>query len=152
MKRENLVALWHALSGTAAMVASLFTKDAIPLGEHLCRVLGYSLFFLGVALSGWAIAHLKRSFLGNVAPMPGPLVTTGPYKYIRHPVYLGMFLSVLGIAFALLSLWGLLALLVLFVPAGIWRARLEEEALAQKFGDTWRTYVEETGFLLPSLW
>ena len=80
------------------------------------------------------------------------LVTTGPYRVIRHPLYamgIGLFLSV-GLMAAswfilLFALIALVAIRVVVVP-------LEERELEAKFGDAYRSYRQRTGVLLPRMW
>ncbi len=81
----------------------------------------------------------------------GILVTNGPYRFVRHPVYLGLTVAILGIPVSLESWAGLVAVFVLFLPTEIYRARLEDRALALKFGEEWESYAKKTGFILPFL-
>lgn len=151
MHRENLIALLHALSGVAAMVASLFTKNACLASVAFIKPLGFAVFALGMLLFSVAAGFLKKAFQGNIEPLTDVLITTGPYKIVRHPLYLGMVVSTSGIALGLKSLWGLLLTLFVFVPLGVCRARLEEEALARKFGPAWEAYARRTRFMFPLL-
>lgn len=151
MHRENLIALLHALSGVAAMVASLFTKNAFLASVAFIEPLGFAVFALGMLLFSVAAGFLKKAFQGNIEPLTDVLITTRPYKIVRHPLYLGMVVSTSGIALGLKSLWGLLLTLFVFVPLGVCRARLEEEALARKFGPAWETYARRTRFMFPLL-
>jgi protein-S-isoprenylcysteine O-methyltransferase Ste14 len=152
MKRENLVALCHALTGVAVMVLSYFVKSDLLVPIDVLKPLGFALFVLGMMLFTLAVATLKEAFLGNIEPVTETLVTTGPYKYVRHPVYLGMVISVLGLALGMKSLWGLICVIVIFVPLGIYRAKLEEMALVETFGDQWDDYVRQTYFMFPPLY
>lgn len=152
MKRENLVALCHALTGVAVMVLSYFVKSGLLVPIDVLKPLGFALFILGMMLFTFAVATLKEAFLGNIEPVTETLVTTGPYKYVRHPVYLGMVISVLGLALGMKSLWGLICVIVIFVPLGIYRAKLEEMALVETFGDQWDAYVRQTYFMFPPLY
>jgi protein-S-isoprenylcysteine O-methyltransferase Ste14 len=149
MAKVNLVALSHALSGAAAMIASLYTKDGILASVQIIRPLGFAIFGGGMLLFAVTIVYLGRAFLGEVEPVTDRLITTGPYRFVRHPLYLGMFVAVMGTAVALRSLWGILITLAVFVPLGLYRARLEEEALARRFGEEWQAYARRTHFLLP---
>jgi protein-S-isoprenylcysteine O-methyltransferase Ste14 len=80
------------------------------------------------------------------------LVKTGPFRYLRHPVYLSMILELA--AFILIcSAWGMLLLVpVLFIPAMIMRLRLEEPAMVEKFGDAYRDYQRRVPMLIPYKW
>jgi protein-S-isoprenylcysteine O-methyltransferase Ste14 len=77
------------------------------------------------------------------------LVKDGPYRYIRHPVCLGITIAFYGIPIAMRSWPGLIAVFLLFLPSKIYRAKLEEKALAKKFGGEWKSYALRTGFFLP---
>jgi protein-S-isoprenylcysteine O-methyltransferase Ste14 len=68
---------------------------------------------------------------------------------VRHPVYLGMTIALLGAAISLRSWPGMVAVLLLFLPSEIYRAWLEERALSAKFGGEWLKYAARTSFILP---
>ena len=80
------------------------------------------------------------------------LVTTGPYSRVRHPVYTGAMLMVLGVTLLFLNL---VLVLGFFVMVGIAYRRtvLEEELLASEdgFGQAYRDYILKTGRFLPKL-
>jgi protein-S-isoprenylcysteine O-methyltransferase Ste14 len=59
-----------------------------------------------------------------------------------------MLLVTVGLAVALRSLLGLVIILFVFIPAGLWRARLEEQALGRRFGQEWEDYAAKTFFIL----
>jgi protein-S-isoprenylcysteine O-methyltransferase Ste14 len=145
----NLVAALHALSGAAAVVVSLYTEGDLWASAGLIRALGWAIFAGGMLLFVVAVVYLKRAFLGDIDPATDTLQTRGPYRLVRHPLYLGMFVATIGFAIAFGSLWGMLIVVAVFIPAGLWRARLEEEALARKFGTEWQQYAKDTHFILP---
>jgi protein-S-isoprenylcysteine O-methyltransferase Ste14 len=80
------------------------------------------------------------------------VISTGPYAWVRHPMYGGGFLMLLGIPVALGSWWGVLVFVVAIVPAVIWRLLDEEKFLAKNLPG----YVEYQGRvkfrLLPLVW
>ncbi len=77
------------------------------------------------------------------------LMTTGPYRFVRHPMYLSFFLSSVGI-FVLTANWLLFALYTLSVLfMYVARVGSEEEIMVEKFGDEYRDYMRRTGRLLP---
>jgi protein-S-isoprenylcysteine O-methyltransferase Ste14 len=95
---------------------------------------------------------LGRRFSGLVAIQPGhELVTDGPYRYVRHPSYLGMMLGLVGWALVFRSATGLaasaLALLVLAVRIGD-----EEALLASQFGEPYEAYRRRSWRLVPGLY
>lgn len=152
MKRENLVALCHALTGVGVMVISYYMKSDFLITIDFLKPLGFGIFVIGMMLFALAVATLREAFLGNVAPVTESLITSGPYKYVRHPVYLGMVISVFGLALGMKSLWGLITAILIFVPLGVYRARLEEKALAEAFSDEWDDYVGRTYFMFPPVY
>lgn len=140
------------VTGAAVVVCLVsFLVDlrvSVPVGP--AKLAGILLVVLGMGLVLWAAAYLKGSLLGAVQPL-GELVQTGPYRLVRHPVYAGMAIAACGIPVSTRSWLGLLAVFLLFLPALVYRARLEEEALQERFGAAWEEYVLRTGFFLPRL-
>lgn len=152
MKQGNLAALLHVVTFLMALGAGALAEPRLPVPRSVAKPLGLSIFLLGMGVFAWAAVHLKERFFGNVEPLSDGLVESGPYKWVRHSLYLGMAISALGLALALMSLWSLVGVFVLFVPAGVYRARLEEKALAQTFGRKWKEYTDRTFFMFPPLW
>lgn len=120
-----------------------------PLYSYLT---GLALFLLGVILRWAAIYQLGRYFTVNVAIAEDhKLITSGPYRYVRHPSYSGSFLMFLGYGLCTLNFFSLAALLVPIGLAFLWRIRVEEAALRAAFGDSYRDYCRRTGRLFPRL-
>lgn len=103
--------------------------------------LGTAVFVLALALVVWAIATMTRA--GSNVPTNRPtttIVESGPYRFTRNPIYLGMFLALTGLAIAFDTLW-LLIMLVPFVIVIRYGVVAREEAyLDRKFGDSYRVY------------
>lgn len=152
MKRENLSALFHALSGAAGLIASFYTRGQLNIPEEPTKTVGYSFFGLGFLLFAYTAFYLREAFRGNVAPVTDHLIVDGPYRAVRHPLYLAMLIMCIGLALGLRSIWGLAITLCLFFPSGIVRARLEEKALHEKFGEAWEDYANGTDFMIPLLY
>ncbi|MGA8303818.1 MAG: isoprenylcysteine carboxylmethyltransferase family protein [Thermoplasmata archaeon] len=115
---------------------------------------------LGVALSvsgGFLFSRAAQTLGKQLTPAiqlrkDHQLIQTGPYRYIRHPVYTAIILVALGGALFFLSLpLGILTILLLGLA--FYRARLEEALLAapEAFGATYREYIARTGRFLPRL-
>jgi protein-S-isoprenylcysteine O-methyltransferase Ste14 len=116
------------------------------------RWLGIAIFAAGGVLRLWPVFVLGRRFTGLVAIQSGhTLVTTGIYRLIRHPSYLGLLLTALGWAFGFRSGVGLL-LLALLIPPLLRRIHAEERLLDMQFGDEYRAYVKRTSRLLPGIY
>jgi protein-S-isoprenylcysteine O-methyltransferase Ste14 len=109
---------------------------------------GLLLTLVGYYVSLWALWHLRASF-AIMAEARAP-VTSGPYHYVRHPLYLGESLSFLGLC---LAMGTATALLFWIASTGMQlaRARIEERKLAGQFAD-YRAYRERTRFILPGLY
>jgi protein-S-isoprenylcysteine O-methyltransferase Ste14 len=147
----TLPGILNGLSAIIVFCISDLTKLGFNLPDILNRkILGIIIVYLGMTIVVWAVYHLKKGILGGVEPENEFLIKTGPYKYIRHPVYLGMTISMFGIPIAFESWMGLLSVLIIFLPSEIYRAKLEEKALSKKFGNEWDEYKRNSGFLFPS--
>ena len=103
--------------------------------------LGAMVFVLALALFAWAIVTITRA--GSNVPTNRPtttIVESGPYRFTRNPIYLGMFLGVIGLAIAFDNLW-LLRMLVpfaLIIRYGV--VDREEAYLERSFCDVYRGY------------
>ena len=71
---------------------------------------------------------------------------------IRHPSYTGLLVALLGIGVANRTIVSVGAVVVLPLPAIIWRIHVEEAALDADFGPAWRQYARHTHRLVPHLW
>jgi protein-S-isoprenylcysteine O-methyltransferase Ste14 len=109
---------------------------------------GILLTLIGFYFSLWALRYLRTSF-GIMAEARAP-VTSGPYQYVRHPLYLGESLSMLGLCLAMGTASALL-FWVIWTGMQVGRASIEERKLAHQFED-YRTYRERTRFILPGLY
>ncbi len=79
-------------------------------------------------------------------------VQSGPFRFVRHPAYLSMLLELLSGGLILNATVMLLIFPLLFFPVLLWRIRMEEEALLDKFGDSYRDYQRRIPALIPSPW
>jgi protein-S-isoprenylcysteine O-methyltransferase Ste14 len=118
------------------LVPLLFVPAVVPAGW-----LGAMVFALALALFAWAIATMTRA--GSNVPTNLPttiIVDTGPYRFTRNPIYVGMVLGLIGLATAFNSLWLLLTLVpfALIIHYGV--VVREEAYLERKFGDAYRNY------------
>jgi protein-S-isoprenylcysteine O-methyltransferase Ste14 len=128
-----------------AVLTGLALNRLMPLpfmpGTLVAGWLGAMVFVVALALAAWAIVTMTRA--GSNVPTNRPtttIVETGPYRFTRNPIYLGMFLGHAGLAIALDSFW-LLATLVAFALVIRYGVVAREEAyLERRFGDVYRRY------------
>jgi protein-S-isoprenylcysteine O-methyltransferase len=120
---------------------------------HLAFVwLGLFLLVAGLGLRWTAILTLRRYFTVDVAVQPGQrIVTSGIFRYLRHPSYAGTLLSFIGLA---LSFGNWISSVVLVVPVTLAfarRIRIEERALTEAFGSEYLEYCRTTWRLFPGV-
>jgi len=119
---------------------------------HTIRWLGVVLFAAGGALRIWPVFVLGHRFSGLVAIQPGhTLVTSGVYRFIRHPSYLGLLVNALGWGLAFRSGVGVL-LAALMIPPLLARIRAEERLLRAQFGAEYDAYRARTSRMIPGLY
>jgi len=150
-KNEYLPAIVNGLAGIGVILISFLVEPRLPIPIGTSKMIGIALVYLGMALVVWAGFHIKGAIGGMVSPRLDYLVKDGPYRFIRHPVYLGTTIALVGVTVSLRSWPGLLCVFFLFLPTEIHRAKLEEKALARKFGEQWDNYIRKTGFFMPFL-
>ena len=124
----------------------------LTIGGDAVRWLGVVLAAIGGGLRIYPVFVLGRRFSGLVAIQPGhALVTTGIYRHVRNPSYLGLLVSSLGWALAFRSIPGILLALCLLPPL-IARMRSEERLLQSQFGEDYAAYRRRTWRLVPGLY
>ena len=123
--------------------------DFWTLDGEAVRWVGLALYTIGGALRIIPVFVLGRRFSGLVAIQPGhELLTTGLYRVVRNPSYLGMIVTVLGWALIFRSGVGLIFGALLLIPV-IGRIRAEERMLRSEFGEAWDAYAARTWRLVP---
>jgi protein-S-isoprenylcysteine O-methyltransferase Ste14 len=125
---------------------------ALRIGAAV-RSLGGMLSLTGFALGLWSVrAQLDQGRGTPLAMLPTQtLVTDGPFRYCRNPMTLGAILAYVGIAIAARTSSGI-ALVVVFAASLLtYLKRLEEGELAERFGDAYLAYRQQTPFILPRL-
>jgi protein-S-isoprenylcysteine O-methyltransferase Ste14 len=127
-------------------------KELWTIDGDTTRWFGVVLFAAGGALRIWPVFVLGNRFSGLVAIQPGhTLVTSGVYRVIRHPSYLGLLINSLGWSLAFRSGVGIL-LTSLLIPLLITRIDAEENLLRAEFGDAYDVYCSNTWRLIPGIY
>jgi protein-S-isoprenylcysteine O-methyltransferase Ste14 len=105
---------------------------------------GLSVGAVGVTL--WVLAMLTLGPSLAVLPGTDRLVTRGVYRYLRHPVYVGIVLTLSGLFLACGSTICLAYVLVVVIPLNVFRARTEEQVLREQIGESYQHYRDTTFF------
>ena len=122
-----------------------FLSHYVPLALRLLM----AALALGAAFFLVKSGHVVISD-GKHGRLPEALVTTGAFRYVRHPLYLGCLLTYFALAVATASLLSL-ALLAVIMPFYNFLATYEENLLEDLFHESYRTYTQKTGKWLPKL-
>ena len=113
---------------------------------------------MGTALGVLSLVYLVwvhqtlREFWSTVLQLreSHTLITAGPYRWIRHPMYSALMACFISLALVS-AVWPLLLLTVLFIPFFYRVTVKEEEMMAARFGEEYRAYRERTGRFLPKV-
>jgi protein-S-isoprenylcysteine O-methyltransferase Ste14 len=127
-------------SGTEASLAL-----PLALSGCLCALAGATLVVKSRAELGAAWSLVPDADQGT------GLVTTGPYRLVRHPIYLGLSLLATGQALAFGAWPALLIVLAGVIPTFAWRARAEDKLLSRTFGERYAVYRQRTRMIIPFL-
>jgi protein-S-isoprenylcysteine O-methyltransferase Ste14 len=141
--------------GAVATVVVLFvlvrlstTRWHAVVSSPWLKGIGVAIFVLGLALAVWARIYLGRNWGTPMSRKVDPeLVTTGPYRRVRHPIYSGILAGMVGTAVAL-SWYGLIAA-ALAAAYFCYSAVREERYLAETFSQTYPGYKRSTKMLIP---
>jgi protein-S-isoprenylcysteine O-methyltransferase Ste14 len=112
---------------------------------------GIALTALGVAFAIWARFYLGRNWSGSVTVKVGhELICGGPYRWVRHPIYTGLLLAMLGTGLVRGQVRAILGFSLLL--AGFWvKLDIEERFMRKTFGGQYQEYARTTGALVPRL-
>ena len=153
--RFTLPLLWTVIC--SAIFSGFFLRGALPEGRfphpQIFYVIGLILFIAGLIIRWIAIVHLGRFFTVNVAIAEDhQLITTGPYRYVRHPSYTGTLMIFLGFGLCMLNIFSLAAVFLPITAAFLWRMHVEEAALRDAFGERYQDYTAGTRRVIPFLY
>jgi protein-S-isoprenylcysteine O-methyltransferase Ste14 len=137
------------LIAVVAIVAlHLFPTGGLAVSSTALQVVGSILLVAGLGLAVWARVHLGRNWGMPMTRKDEPeLVTSGPYRFVRHPIYSGILLAILGTSLAT-NLYWLLAFAVLGAYF-TYSAKVEEGLMVSAFPGTYPGYIARTKMLIP---
>ncbi len=114
---------------------------------------GLFLFWCGVSLRIWSFRTLGRYFTYTVQTSSDqPVITTGPYRVIRHPSYAGLLLVIVSVGLFIGNWSSFISLTVATTGALVFRIRVEERAMMQSLGDSYGNYAATRKRLVPFIW
>lgn len=142
------------------LVAVAFSLRS-SFGTHLLRhaggplvtspvaaVAGALVCAVGIGIAIWARVYLGRNWGMPMSLREGhELVTSGPYAYVRHPIYSGIFVALIGTAVVEARWW--IAFLALFFIYFLYAATVEERTMREQFPNEYPAYVKRTKMLVP---
>ena len=144
------------LFAVAVLLAPPFRRG--PLGWRVLpdgawvEAAGDALQIAGIAFCIWARLHLGRNWSGMVdVKQDHALIRSGPYAFVRHPIYTGLLLAILGKAVEHNQAGGLVAFAILTVE---WKRKslIEERLMVDQFGARYHRYRAEVKGLIPGVW
>ncbi|MEP6648488.1 MAG: isoprenylcysteine carboxylmethyltransferase family protein [Lapillicoccus sp.] len=146
--------------GVAAAVGILLAISAsrwlpaLAIGDRpVAAWCGLVLLWAAMALRQWSFRTLGRYFTFTVQTSADqPVVTTGPYRYVRHPAYAALLVATLAGGLYVGNWLSLVALVVAVTVGLAYRITVEERALGQDVGDAYRDYAATHKRLVPFVW
>lgn len=150
---------WFAAGAVAAaanvvLYAAPHLVPAAAIGSGaVAFAVGLAMMVGGAVLRGWSFKTLGDYFTFNVmVSSDQPVITSGPYRLLRHPSYTGIFLVSAGLGVAGANWVGVAGLVLLPLALTIWRIHVEETALLATLGDRYRRYAAHHKRLVPAIW
>lgn len=153
-KRNDLLCFFGVgAAGIIAISLKALLPSARLYDSSVLFWLGIAFVWLGMLLRHWAVMTLGRYHVMTIYAEPKqPVIERGPYKYIRHPSYLGALTAIIGIALAINSIFGSILLVTAATIALIQRINLEDRYLIKHLGTTYEEYAKRTFRLVPFVW
>ncbi len=149
--RRGLTTRFPALGAVVVIVLlRVFRTGTLAVHSAALQVLGCVLLGCGLGLAAWARIYLGRNWGMPMSQKDKPeLVTSGPYRYVRHPIYSGILLGMLGTGIATSLYWfiGLAVVGAYF----IYSATVEERLMSASFPQAYPAYRARTKMLVPFL-
>lgn len=134
-----------------ALIISIFQIGTLEYdsSNQTIRIIGLIFYLIFSWIQIWAFKTLGENYSQDIAiKKDHQLVTTGPFKVIRHPQYLSQILLDLGGAIATLS-FILASLAIIEIPFLFMRASLEDKLMEKHFGESFKSFKKRTGQIFP---
>jgi protein-S-isoprenylcysteine O-methyltransferase Ste14 len=155
VKRQKLSLLFlQIIPPLIILLSQFFDHRGIALfhENNILRSTGLILSFTGFLFMNWSVMVLGKQFSVDVTIQDDhKLITKGPYRYIRHPRYLGIIIFFTGIPLVFLS-WSSLIMVLFLVIVLLWRIMDEEKLMQEEFKKDWEDYKKRTFSLIPFIY
>ena len=133
---------------SVVLVVRVFRGGSLAVHTLILGTIGAVVFAVGIAVAIWARVHLGRNWGMPMTQKAEPeLVTSGPYRFVRHPIYSGLLAGVLGTALAT----NLIGVMIVAVLCGYfyYSASVEKKQLIAIFPTAYPAYQAATKMLIP---
>jgi protein-S-isoprenylcysteine O-methyltransferase Ste14 len=138
---------------SAFALASHAQGAAITVVRWPLFICGVALMAAGIVVRQWSVALLGSSFTVDVRVHQGQqVIDHGPYRFVRHPSYSGLLLTLAGIGLALDNWLSIICAVVVPAVGIVVRIRVEERALFDGLGEPYRRFAEGRARLVPHVW
>ena len=129
---------------TSGILVQRIIPDTLPV-----NLAGLILTLAGIGFTYWARLHLGRFWSSMpVIRVDHKLIRTGPYRFVRHPIYSGLLFGLIGTIIVVGTLVVILAVFVVLMVF-FWKIMAEEKVLLEEFGDEYTQYKKEVPALIP---
>ena len=141
----DLPSLFMVLAFTSNLIICYFDPFKMLGSEEI----GIALLISGCLFFVYVLLYLRSGFFGETEPKLDFLITTGPYRFCRHPQYLSFIIMIFGFDLMFRTILGVFFTLTLSIPSVVYRGKVEDRLLKKKFGKEWEKYAHRVGFLFP---
>jgi protein-S-isoprenylcysteine O-methyltransferase Ste14 len=137
-----------AIAAVVIALAAVTRPGRLVVHEPVVQAIGAAVVAAGLGLAVWARIALGRNWGMPMTTKDEPeLVTSGPYRFVRHPIYTGILVAMLGSALATSLYW--LVALVIVGTYFVHSARVEERLMTGSFPAAYPSYQARTKMLIP---
>jgi protein-S-isoprenylcysteine O-methyltransferase Ste14 len=138
-----IVVLFHVFN-----VQNYSYQNRLASHNELVLTIGFIIFLAGLFTAIWARIHLGKNWGMPMSTKQNPeLVTSGPYRYIRHPIYTGILLAMIGSGLASSLFW--LTVFAITAIYFVYSAVQEEKLMTEQFPKVYPSYKNKTKMLIP---
>jgi protein-S-isoprenylcysteine O-methyltransferase Ste14 len=149
--------LWRLFILITVGYALSFAIGATKIGRiypwNTFFAIGMALFVIGLSIRIFSLRKLNQYFTYSVAKVENhKIITSGLYKFIRHPGYLGQLIIFVGISTAISNGLSILLMMIPITFGYLYRIKVEEKFMAEELGEDYKNYQEHTKRLIPMLY